>query len=71
MSIGKPPPGAEVVRTYCDLDKHVAAFFEGRYQLLVVIGAPGLSCLPNAARSMAVRPAMPKSRADTDSRRSM
>ena len=43
MRTPKIPPGAEVVRTYCELNCHVNAFFKGKYHLLVVIGGPGLA----------------------------
>ena len=42
MRSPKIPEGAEVVRTFPQYNEHVAAYFQGRYQLLIVIGRPGL-----------------------------
>jgi hypothetical protein len=39
----KIPPGAAIIRTYAELDRLVAAFFDGRYQLLIIIGGPGVA----------------------------
>jgi len=42
MRSPKIPEGAEVVRTFLQYEELVAAYFQGRYQLLIVIGRPGL-----------------------------
>ncbi len=38
----KPPHGALVVRTYRDLDQFVGAFADGKLNLLLILGRPGL-----------------------------
>jgi hypothetical protein len=43
MRTPKIPSVAEVVRTYAEYEEHVAAFFQGLYYLLIVVGAPGLA----------------------------
>jgi hypothetical protein len=43
MRTPKIPSVAEVVRTYAQYEEHVAAFFQGLYHLLIVVGAPGLA----------------------------
>jgi hypothetical protein len=37
------PDGAEVVRTYAEYGQFVESFFRGHYQLLILVGRPGLS----------------------------
>ena len=39
----KMPDGAEVVRTYLEYGRHIEAFFRRHYQLLIIVGRPGLS----------------------------
>ena len=39
----KIPPGAEIIRTYAVLGQFVEDFCQGHYQLLIVVGRPGLA----------------------------
>ena len=42
-SAPKLPSGTETVRTYAEYGQIVEAFFQGNYQLLIVVGQPGLA----------------------------
>lgn len=37
------PPEAEIIRTFAEYGKLVAAFYAARYNLLIIVGRPGLS----------------------------
>lgn len=43
MRTPKVPPGTEIIRTYREYGKLVDGFFNGFYQLLFIIGRPGLA----------------------------
>jgi len=43
MRSPKIPKGAEIVRTYSQYETLVTAFFQGYYNLLIIVGRPGLA----------------------------
>jgi hypothetical protein len=50
------PSEATVIRTYADLDAETAAFFGDKYELLIVIGRPGLGKTEAMKKYLALTP---------------
>jgi hypothetical protein len=48
MQSPKMPPGTEIIRTYAEYGNLIDGFFRGCYQLLFIVGRPGLSVHANA-----------------------
>jgi hypothetical protein len=43
MQSPKMPPGTEIIRTYAEYGNLIDGFFRGCYQLLFIVGRPGLA----------------------------